>query len=571
MEAPPPDERPSFRGRSFRASAPASEALPAAPGGDGGFVPMPPPAPPPGAPLPGEGPPATAERYNARLSRARSSNRLQMRSASSAKLEIDDTRDIDAPEGQASSSSNDAPGILPPGALRRVPQPKWTKQVRRGPHASAGSRPAAHDALVSLRPSRDGLVSCGCATRQRPRSPTPRSRPPRSPTPRSQRPALGEVLLDPRTPPPSCCSQVADAMEAEIDRADCKEMVRDITHAVLPTRQTVLGMGGRGMPASLAGLELRYQQQQAQDPEEDPVPGEVAAALDQRGFQMKPSSRLANVDEFSSSNEASPKKVARQPARSSQQGAGASGGSPGMGVGISSSRRGGGGGGGGGRAEEQEWDDSLAAASAGYGHADEEEDEDADSNRLAMQAAIAAERADIVEELLRGSAGKPVEPNGVLASGKTYLGLAASAGMYKVAAALLAHGADPNLVDRNGDSPLHVGVRAEHLSVVRLLVDSGAVSGVIDASGTTPLQLAGSDRMRQLLLAAGMGEPLPERGEGDGEEEGSEEEEAADESLLSRPSEAEGILTNAVSIHLLTLTLTLTLTHRRPRGSSPMP
>jgi len=436
---------------------------------------MPPPAPPPGAPLPGEGPPATAERYNARLSRARSSNRLQMRSASSAKLEIDDTRDVDAPEGQASSSSNDAPGILPPGALRRVPQPKWTKQV-------------------------------------------------------------------------------ADAMEAEIDRADCKEMVRDITHAVLPTRQTVLGMGGRGMPASLAGLELRYQQQQAQDPEEDPVPGEVAAALDQRGFQMKPSSRLANVDEFSSSNEASPKKVARQPARSSQQGAGASGGSPGMGVGISSSRRGGGGSG---RAEEQEWDDSLAAASAGYGHADEEEDEDADSNRLAMQAAIAAERADIVEELLRGSAGKPVEPNGVLASGKTYLGLAASAGMYKVAAALLAHGADPNLVDRNGDSPLHVGVRAEHLNVVRLLVDSGAVSGVIDANGTTPLQLAGSDRMRQLLLAAGMGEPLPERGDGDGEEEGSEEEEAADESL-SRPSEADGILTNADA-------------NARPHGAPPHP
>jgi len=162
-----------------------------------------------------------------------------------------------------------------------------------------------------------------------------------------------------------------------------------------------------------------------------------------------------------------------------------------------------------------------------------------------------------VEELLRGSAGNPVQPNGVLASGKTYLGLATSAGMYKVAAALLAHGADPNLVDRNGDSPLHVGVRAEHLNVVRLLVDSGAVSGVIDANGTTPLQLAGSDRMRQLLLAAGMGEPLPERGDGDGEEEGSEEEEAADESL-SRPSEADGILTNADA-------------NARPHGAPPHP
>ena len=42
-------------------------------------------------------------------------------------------------------------------------------------------------------------------------------------------------------PPMSWSKRVAEAMEAEVDRADCREMVRDITHAVLPTRKA---MGG---------------------------------------------------------------------------------------------------------------------------------------------------------------------------------------------------------------------------------------------------------------------------------------------------------------------------------------
>ena len=72
------------------------------------------------------------------------------------------------------------------------------------------------------------------------------------------------------------------------------------------------------------------------------------------------------------------------------------------------------------------------------------------------------------------------DPNGVLNSGKTYLGLAASAGLYKIAAVLLSHGADPNLLDTNGDSPLHLAAGRDHTDLARLLLDAGAIAGIID-------------------------------------------------------------------------------------------
>ena len=80
-------------------------------------------------------------------------------------------------------------------------------------------------------------------------------------------------------------------MEAEIERSDCREMVRDITHAVLPTRQTVLGMGARSLnPLSAGGGEARPQQQHH----------ELAEAEDDAPPYLK-GSRLANVDEMSTS------------------------------------------------------------------------------------------------------------------------------------------------------------------------------------------------------------------------------------------------------------------------------
>ena len=44
-----------------------------------------------------------------------------------------------------------------------------------------------------------------------------------------------------RKQPTQWSRQVAAAMEAEVERADCRDMVRDITHAVLPTRASMKG------------------------------------------------------------------------------------------------------------------------------------------------------------------------------------------------------------------------------------------------------------------------------------------------------------------------------------------
>ena len=56
-------------------------------------------------------------------------------------------------------------------------------------------------------------------------------------------PAHGLPGLRPKGIPGLASMSVAAAMEAEIDRSDCQQMVRDITHAVLPTRATFQGRG----------------------------------------------------------------------------------------------------------------------------------------------------------------------------------------------------------------------------------------------------------------------------------------------------------------------------------------
>ena len=141
--APPPVER-SIEvrgGRRFRQAEPAAAPLAAdATGGVGGvqmpqppMMPMPPPGPPlPPAPSAATGAPGaeTHERYNARLTRARSSNRL--RSASAARLPT-----ACAPAPAATSVDVIGPSraasepIAPSGLLRRMPQrPVWTAGVR---------------------------------------------------------------------------------------------------------------------------------------------------------------------------------------------------------------------------------------------------------------------------------------------------------------------------------------------------------------------------------------------------------------------------------------------------------
>ena len=138
------------------------------------LVPMPPPT---GAP---------ESRYNARLNRARSSNRatVMQRSSSAASLAEDSARDEGdrAEAGGAGLVGNPGASIAPKVAgFRKSAAPAWSRQV-------------------------------------------------------------------------------ADAMEAEIDRPDCRDMVRDITHAVLPTRASMrhgLGAVSLGRPASIGEDEDR--------------------------------------------------------------------------------------------------------------------------------------------------------------------------------------------------------------------------------------------------------------------------------------------------------------------------
>ena len=121
------------RGRSYR-PARASAPVPSSEEPHRQTVPMPPPM-PPQPPAAAEG--ASNDRYNARLTRARSANRLTVRSASSARLEPTHAgasvpRDASS-ENQAQSEDSGEPpraaSIAPSGQLRRMPKPMWTTQV----------------------------------------------------------------------------------------------------------------------------------------------------------------------------------------------------------------------------------------------------------------------------------------------------------------------------------------------------------------------------------------------------------------------------------------------------------
>ena len=234
-------------------------------------------------------------------------------------------------------------------------------------------------------------------------------------------------------------------MEAEIDRADCREMVRDITHAILPTRQTVLA---RGIPGA-SGLELRS----APIPEQEQVPKaghrtpgrQNGGALDElaraprrcvpngrpprlppttaprlppappaqeedaaaaAGFGADLSSRFAGRSSVDSSPEASPQREKRALSPAARAAGGRGGSISGAGVGLHSPSGSG----------------ACAACATGTSHhasprrmhpsidedVDSEDDEaqDDEALQLSMQAAIAADRKDVLEELLasRGAA-----------------------------------------------------------------------------------------------------------------------------------------------------------------------
>lgn len=336
---------------------------------------------------------------------------------------------------------------------------------------------------------------------------------------------------------------VVDAMSAEIDRADCREMVRDITFATLPTRQSFIN-GTKTVVAAEARAPIAEEEE-----EEEPVHPDFAVArpaATQALNRHAPAAANANGTTTSTPHGSPPRKAAgglgaggpmrppddsspdsspegkassavRRQHRSPQHAPAPARSSPG-GYAANYEDRG--------LADEWGGDAESRWSGAESGNAEQE------AHAVAIQAAIVANRADMVETLLVGAdpdanPDSRADANCVLATGKTPLGLSASMGLYDISAALLSAGADPSLRDRNGDTPLHLASLRGHVALARLLLDAGAVPGSLDSRGQTALQLARSAQMQTLLKAADAGDALPPRLEGEEEDddEGSNEEE----------------------------------------------
>lgn len=121
-----------------------------------------------------------------------------------------------------------------------------------------------------------------------------------------------------------------------------------------------------------------------------------------------------------------------------------------------------------------------------------------DAHKLAIEAAVVAQRCDMLQELLM----MRVDPNMPLSTGTTALTLASSRGSLDVAAALLAHGADPNLADDAGSCPLHAAARAGHSEAAHLLLSGGALPTILDADGRSAAQVAVGEAVSRLLRHA---------------------------------------------------------------------
>lgn len=86
-----------------------------------------------------------------------------------------------------------------------------------------------------------------------------------------------------------------------------------------------------------------------------------------------------------------------------------------------------------------------------------------------------------------------------LSSGHTMLHLAASMGLRRVVAGLLARGADPDISDKGGYTPLHLASLNNYTEIVRRLVACGADPALRTVSGLTPRDVARSQNVLHVL------------------------------------------------------------------------
>ncbi|MDH3377909.1 MAG: ankyrin repeat domain-containing protein, partial [Gammaproteobacteria bacterium] len=94
-----------------------------------------------------------------------------------------------------------------------------------------------------------------------------------------------------------------------------------------------------------------------------------------------------------------------------------------------------------------------------------------------------------------------------MGNGDNALGRAASLGLDRLAAELIARGADPNHASKHGQTPLMLAARGGHIATLRLLLKSGAeVNTGAETTGNTALMFAanlGYLDIVEILLGSG--------------------------------------------------------------------
>eukprot|EP01062_Namystynia_karyoxenos_P082023 TRINITY_DN9149_c0_g1_i1.p1 TRINITY_DN9149_c0_g1~~TRINITY_DN9149_c0_g1_i1.p1 ORF type:complete len:214 (+),score=80.58 TRINITY_DN9149_c0_g1_i1:80-721(+) len=130
-----------------------------------------------------------------------------------------------------------------------------------------------------------------------------------------------------------------------------------------------------------------------------------------------------------------------------------------------------------------------------------------------LMTACAVGREECVD-LVLGATQRTVDERHRESNGKTAFFIAVSKGREKIAAKLLAKGADVNAADASRQTPLHRAVIKGNAELVEWLVAKGAQLNAQDSQGDTPLHYAAIENNKEigsLLIRAGADKEIKNR------------------------------------------------------------